>query len=172
MLPEGLFNWVAVYSYFAKWSAPDAGGVSALELRGLQAAGVCAAGRHLRRASLQPATCASMRATASGFSTTPGPGQLRCRSANGASRGRGASRVFCAWTQSIWANSRMPRACIASTPSTPSTRLRSGRWQPQCRASQRAGASHLPASIVYNHHKCLSTRPSRIPSRGANRADS
>ena len=31
MLPEGFPNWVTVYSYFAKWSAPDADGVSALE---------------------------------------------------------------------------------------------------------------------------------------------
>ena len=27
MLPEGFPNWVTVYSYFAKWSAPDADGV-------------------------------------------------------------------------------------------------------------------------------------------------
>ena len=31
MLPEGFPNWVTVYSYFAKWSAPDRDGVSALE---------------------------------------------------------------------------------------------------------------------------------------------
>jgi transposase len=31
MLPEGFPNWVTVYSYFAKWSEPDAKGVSALE---------------------------------------------------------------------------------------------------------------------------------------------
>lgn len=31
MLPEGFPNWVTVYSYFAKWSAPDEHGVSALE---------------------------------------------------------------------------------------------------------------------------------------------
>jgi len=31
MLPEGFPNWVTVYSYFAKWSAPDQDGVSALE---------------------------------------------------------------------------------------------------------------------------------------------
>ena len=31
MLPEGFPNWVTVYSYFAKWSEPDANGVSALE---------------------------------------------------------------------------------------------------------------------------------------------
>ena len=31
MLPEGFPNWVTVYSYFAKWSAPGADGVSALE---------------------------------------------------------------------------------------------------------------------------------------------
>ena len=31
MLPEGFPNWVTVYSYFAKWSEPDSGGVSALE---------------------------------------------------------------------------------------------------------------------------------------------
>ena len=31
MLPEGFPNWVTVYSYFAKWSEPDRGGVSALE---------------------------------------------------------------------------------------------------------------------------------------------
>ena len=31
MLPEGVPNWVTVYSYFAKWSGPDGGGVSALE---------------------------------------------------------------------------------------------------------------------------------------------
>jgi transposase len=31
MLPEGFPNWVTVYSYFAKWSAPGQDGVSALE---------------------------------------------------------------------------------------------------------------------------------------------
>ena len=31
MLPEGFPNGVTVYSYFAKWSAPDADEVSALE---------------------------------------------------------------------------------------------------------------------------------------------
>jgi transposase len=31
MLPEGFPNRVTVYSYFAKWSEPDKGGVSALE---------------------------------------------------------------------------------------------------------------------------------------------
>ena len=31
MLPEGFPNWVTVYSYFAKWSATDQDGVSALE---------------------------------------------------------------------------------------------------------------------------------------------
>lgn len=31
MLPEGFPNWVTVYSYFAKWSAPDLEGGSALE---------------------------------------------------------------------------------------------------------------------------------------------
>jgi transposase len=31
MLPEGFPNWVTVHSYFAKWSEPDRGGVSALE---------------------------------------------------------------------------------------------------------------------------------------------
>lgn len=31
MLPEGFPNWVTVYSYFAKWSAADPDGVSALE---------------------------------------------------------------------------------------------------------------------------------------------
>jgi transposase len=31
MLPEGFPNWVTVYSYFAKWSATDRDGVSALE---------------------------------------------------------------------------------------------------------------------------------------------
>ena len=31
MLPEGFPNWVTVYSYFAKWSEPDGGGVSTLE---------------------------------------------------------------------------------------------------------------------------------------------
>ena len=31
MLPEGFPNWVMVYSYFAKWSAPGADVVSALE---------------------------------------------------------------------------------------------------------------------------------------------
>ena len=31
MLPEGFPNWVTVYSYFAKWSAPGKDGVSALE---------------------------------------------------------------------------------------------------------------------------------------------
>ena len=31
MLPEGFPNWVTVYSYFAKWSAPGEDGVSALE---------------------------------------------------------------------------------------------------------------------------------------------
>jgi transposase len=31
MLPEGFPHWVTVYSYFAKWSAPGADGVSALE---------------------------------------------------------------------------------------------------------------------------------------------
>ena len=31
MLPEGVPNWATVYSYFAKWSEPDSGGVSALE---------------------------------------------------------------------------------------------------------------------------------------------
>ncbi len=31
MLPEGFPNWVTVYSYFAKWSAPDQDRVSALE---------------------------------------------------------------------------------------------------------------------------------------------
>ena len=31
MLPEGFPNWVTVYAYFAKWSAPDQDGVSALE---------------------------------------------------------------------------------------------------------------------------------------------
>ena len=31
MLPEGFPNWVTVYSYFAKWSAPGTDGVSALE---------------------------------------------------------------------------------------------------------------------------------------------
>ena len=31
MLPEGFPNWVTVYSYFAKWSEPDGGRVSALE---------------------------------------------------------------------------------------------------------------------------------------------
>jgi transposase len=31
MLPEGFPHWVTVYSYFAKWSAPDGDGVSALE---------------------------------------------------------------------------------------------------------------------------------------------
>ena len=35
MLPEGFPNWVTVYAYFAKWSAPDVDGVSALE-RGLK----------------------------------------------------------------------------------------------------------------------------------------
>lgn len=31
MLPDGFPNWVTVYSYFAKWSAPGKDGVSALE---------------------------------------------------------------------------------------------------------------------------------------------
>ena len=31
MLPDRFPNWVTVYSYFAKWSEPDRGGVSALE---------------------------------------------------------------------------------------------------------------------------------------------
>jgi transposase len=31
MLPKGFPNWVTVYSYFAKWSAPGQDGVSALE---------------------------------------------------------------------------------------------------------------------------------------------
>src|SRR5664279_408367 len=31
MLPERFPNWVTVYSYFAKWSAPGKDGVSALE---------------------------------------------------------------------------------------------------------------------------------------------
>jgi len=31
MLPEGFPNWVTVYSYFAKWSAPDQDRVSVLE---------------------------------------------------------------------------------------------------------------------------------------------
>jgi transposase len=31
MLPEGFPNWVTVYSYFAKWSEPDANRASALE---------------------------------------------------------------------------------------------------------------------------------------------
>lgn len=31
MLPEGFSHWVAVYSYFATWSAPQADRVSALE---------------------------------------------------------------------------------------------------------------------------------------------
>ena len=31
MLPEGFPNWVTVYSYFAKWSAPGKDGVSSLE---------------------------------------------------------------------------------------------------------------------------------------------
>ena len=31
MLPEGFPSWVTVYSYFAKWSAVDSDGVSALE---------------------------------------------------------------------------------------------------------------------------------------------
>jgi transposase len=31
MLPEQFPNWVTVYSYFAKWSAPGKDGVSALE---------------------------------------------------------------------------------------------------------------------------------------------
>ncbi len=31
MLPEGFPNWVTVYAYFAKWSAPGQDGVSALE---------------------------------------------------------------------------------------------------------------------------------------------
>jgi len=31
MLPEGFPNWVTVYAYFAKWSALDQDGVSALE---------------------------------------------------------------------------------------------------------------------------------------------
>jgi len=31
MLPEGFPNWVTVYSYFAKWSATDQDGMSALE---------------------------------------------------------------------------------------------------------------------------------------------
>ena len=31
MLPDGFPNWVTVYSYFTKWSAPDKDGVSALE---------------------------------------------------------------------------------------------------------------------------------------------
>ena len=31
MLPEGFPNWVTVYAYFAKWSAPSPDGTSALE---------------------------------------------------------------------------------------------------------------------------------------------
>jgi transposase len=31
MLPEGFPNWVTVYAYFAKWSAPGQDGVIALE---------------------------------------------------------------------------------------------------------------------------------------------
>jgi transposase len=31
MLPEGFPKWVTVYAYFAKWSAPDKDGMSALE---------------------------------------------------------------------------------------------------------------------------------------------
>ena len=31
MLPEGFSNWVTVYAYFVKWSAPDQDGTSALE---------------------------------------------------------------------------------------------------------------------------------------------
>jgi len=31
MLPERFPNWLTVYSYFAKWSATDQGGTSALE---------------------------------------------------------------------------------------------------------------------------------------------